>query len=101
MDRYFDLQQNEFTMSQRLEAEHRDLLARYGALKLQEEQIRARLPAVEDAQRNLINQAIARHGVTGFINARIAEGRLVCTMPDEQILPRVNGQEAFLAPDGN
>lgn len=85
MERAYDLQPHEMQQQQALEQEHRQLMAQFGAMTYQLEQVRARIPQIEERQRTLANQVIARHGVTNFLNARIIGNHLVCTLPDEPL----------------
>jgi hypothetical protein len=82
MERAYNLQSDELQQQQQLELEQRDCLAQFGALTLQMEQCRARLPQIEERQRSLITQVARRHGAANYLTARIAGTNLVCQFPD-------------------
>ena len=58
MQKAFSLQQNEMQQASQLDEERRNLLADYGAIELNRERIRNRLPQVEQAQRELVQRAV-------------------------------------------
>jgi hypothetical protein len=82
MERAYNLQPEELQQQQQLDIEQRDTLAQFGALTLQLEQVRARLPQIEERQRSLITQVARRHSVGSYLTARIAGANLVCQFPD-------------------
>jgi Tfp pilus assembly protein PilO len=82
MERAYNLQQDELQQQQQLEMEQRDTLAQFGALTLQLEQVRARLPQIEERQRSLITQVARRHSVANYLTARIVGANLICQLPD-------------------
>lgn len=83
MERAYNLEPNEAQQQQQLADEHQRVLAEFGGLTLQMENVRTRIPQVEQRQRELINQVAQRHGVTNFVAARIVGKNLVCMLPDE------------------
>jgi hypothetical protein len=83
MERTFDLNQTELMRVQQLQAENQQLLARYGAATLELESIKPALGQVQERQRDLIGQALARHGVQNFQAARIEGTNLIARLPDE------------------
>jgi hypothetical protein len=82
MERAYNLQPEELQQQQQLEIEQRDCLAQFGALTLQLEQARARLPQIEERQRSMITQVARRLNIGNYLTARIAGGNLVCQFPD-------------------
>jgi hypothetical protein len=87
MERSYELQPNELQQQQALNEENQQALAQFGSLTLQMETLRARLPKIEEKQRELVNQVAQRHGVTHFLAARIVNRSLICLFPDEPVAP--------------
>jgi hypothetical protein len=87
MQKAFSLQQNEMQQASQLDEERRNLLADYGAIELNRERIRNRLPQVEQAQRELVQRAVERVGVERYTTARFDRTNLVVELPDEPQLP--------------
>jgi hypothetical protein len=83
MQKAYSLQQFEIAQAQALEEERRNLLARFGAVTLEMESVRAQIPALEQRLRTLVQAAAQRVGTRNFINARIEGPNLICEMPDE------------------
>ncbi|HZF24035.1 MAG TPA: hypothetical protein VE030_11295 [Burkholderiales bacterium] len=83
MERSFRLLDYEAEQQTRMEQELQNTLANYGALTLQLEAVKARIPQVEERQRTFVGQVAARANAGQFQSARIANGHLICTVPDE------------------
>ena len=101
MQRAYSLQPNEQQEAAALEAEHRNLLAQYGALMIDKARIKKALPASEEKQRQLLRRCLERHGVTQFNAARMDGMNILVDLPDEAALapvgpvpvpPHVNGK---------
>jgi hypothetical protein len=82
MERAYDLDQRELSRAAQLQQENQTLLARFGAATLEIETCRAAFPKLLEKQRELINDAVQRHGVESFLGARIEGRHVVCQMPD-------------------
>jgi hypothetical protein len=99
VERAYSLQPHEAQQTQRLESEHQELLAQYGAATLQREQVHERLPNVQERQRALVGQVAARLGITDFKAARIANGNLIVVFAQDPDAPRVTMDGATPLPD--
>ena len=91
MQKAYSLQQFEIAQAQTLEEERRNLLARFGAVTLEMEGVRAQIPALEQRLRTLVQAAAQRVGTRNFINARIEGPNLICEMPDEPVIAPSDG----------
>lgn len=83
MERAYNLEPHELQQQQQLTEEHQRALAEFGGLTLQMENVRGRIPQIEQKQRELVSQVAQRHKVTNFLAARIVNQNLVCMLPDE------------------
>lgn len=99
MQKAFNLQPHETQQSQQLEAERLDLLAQLGAMKLEDERIRARLPQVVEEQRKLVRGTVQRLGIERYNSAIFREGNVIVDVPDEPPAPPAGNEPAPPAPD--
>jgi hypothetical protein len=98
MDQSYELENNERMAAEQLSAQHRDLLARYGACSLEMESIRAALPQITDKQKELIGRVAQSRGVTQYLAARIEGGALICRVPDAPVAGHINGAFGPIGP---
>lgn len=94
MERAYNLEPHELQQQQQLSEEHQRALAEFGGLTLQMENVRTRIPQLEQKQRELVSAVAQRHGVTNFIAARIINRNLICQLPDEPVTvgPELTGR---------
>ena len=87
MEKTFHLNDKEQAMLQQTDQERINALAQVGALSLDMETARKTLEAVQQRQQSFIRQAIVSRGVERFENARMQNGALIVTVPDEPTAP--------------
>ena len=83
MEKSFALDQKETLFITQLDQERTQALAVVGALSLDMEQARKTLDSAAERQRGFIRQAVSARGLERFENARVQNGALVVTVPDE------------------
>jgi hypothetical protein len=102
MEKQYTLEQKEQAMLAGIDQERTNALAMVGALSLDMEQARKNLDNAAERQRAFLRQALANRGVERFDNARVQNGALLVTVPDEmptihqeaagpKVVERVNG----------
>ena len=83
MIREFELTAGESLRAAQMQAEHRDLIFRYGAAMLEVELVKSLLPQMKDRQKYLIDEIVLRNGVSQYLNARIEGDKLVCQIEEK------------------
>ena len=84
MEKTFSLDAREAQTAQQLDQERTQALAAIGALSLDMEQARKNLDGAAERQRAFVRATLAARNIDQFDNARVANGALVVTLPDEQ-----------------
>jgi hypothetical protein len=85
MEKTFALEPREAAMFGQLDQQRTQALAAVGALSLDMEAARKNLEAVADRQRALLQHAVVARGIERFENARMQNGALLVTVPDEVV----------------
>ena len=100
MQRACGLQPDEIRQSRELDQLVNALYQQYGQIQRQREQIQERLPQVEDQQRALVRNVVARLGINVFHAARIVEPNILVDVPDEPAPSTADGMDKEQKPDG-
>jgi uncharacterized membrane protein len=90
MEKSYQLDQKEMNQLQPLDQERTNALAMIGALSLDMEQARKNLETASERQRAFIRQALSARGVERYDNARLQNGALSVTLPDNPTAPAEN-----------
>jgi hypothetical protein len=95
MEKAFSLDQKETQAYAQLEDEQTKALASFGALTLDRKAARKRLELVQEQQRSFLRSALMHRDVANFVQARIGQGNIYCTLPDPPAEPpqgKANGK---------
>lgn len=87
MEKTIQLDSKESAMVAAIDQERTNALAQVGALSLDMEQARKNLDSAAERQRSFIRQALAIRGIDRFDNARVQNGALHVSMPEEMPAP--------------
>jgi hypothetical protein len=82
MEKSFSLEPKEAQGYAQLEQDHVKALADFGALTLQRKDAKKRLETIQEQQRSFVRSALMHRDVGEFMQARIGQGNLYCTVPD-------------------
>ena len=93
MEKSFQLDQKEITLLGQLDQERTQALAMVGALLLDLEQAKKNLDTAGERQRACVRQALTNRSVDRFDNARVQNGALLVTLPDQN--PLAAGSEVM------
>lgn len=85
MEKTFSLDQKEAATLAQVDQERTQALAAVGALSLDMETARKNLELAADRQRSFVRQVLSNRGVERFDNARVQNGAVVVTLPDQPI----------------
>ena len=101
MEKQFQLDQREAQTFAQIDQGRTQALAAIGALSLDMEQARKNLESAVERHRMFVQAAVNARGLDNFENARIANGNLLVSLPDDPAAAPVaippaksNGKEA-------
>lgn len=83
MEQSFNLNPKEIQSMTTMEQENLRLNARYGMLRREQDDLDKRIGASENEQRAFIRRALQERGCEQFLSARIDQGQILCTLPDQ------------------
>jgi hypothetical protein len=96
MEKSFKLDPKEAQLVAQFDQERTQALAMVGALSLDMEQAKKNLDSAAERQRAFLRQALVARGVEQYDNARMQNGTLLVTVPDQPeppgVMPPVPGK---------